>query len=188
LADRNLERKAETMKLLLRLIVVVSLLSLSGCTAGSSAPQGPSPTTTPAPQAQSDSENGADDQTTPDNRAEVVEISEKLFVAQSNDVYLNPDDYLGKTIRYEGVFVTFEYPEEVFHTVIRYGPGCCGIDQNCGFEVVWHDGQEVYVNEGDWVRVTGVLEDYDAYGYQQLRLSLISLEVLEVRGAEYVTQ
>jgi zinc transport system permease protein len=33
----------------------------------------------------------------------VIEIGEKLFIAQTNDVYLNPEDYLGKRIKLEGL-------------------------------------------------------------------------------------
>ena len=122
---------------------------------------------------------------------DVVEIREKMFIAQVNDVYYNADDYLGKAIRYEGIFSQYESPEtgQTFYLVLRYGPGCCGDDGNVGFEVVWKsEGQHTYPAPNDWVEAVGVLEEYEEGGYAYLRLALTSLTVQPVRGAEYVSQ
>ena len=113
--------------------------------------------------------------------SQVVEIKEKMFVAQTNDVYFNTDEYLGKTIKYEGIFSKYED----YYSVIRYGPGCCGVDANCGFEVIW---DKTYPNVNDWVEVVGVLEEYEENGFKYLRLSVSSLKILTKRGAEYVSQ
>jgi hypothetical protein len=116
-----------------------------------------------------------------------IEIGEKMFISQTNDIYLNVDDYLGKTVKYEGIFDVYAFPEEDFeyYSVIRYGPGCCGYDGNAGFEVVW-DGD--YPKQDDWVEAVGVLEIYEEEGYEYLRVRLSSLTVLDTRGAEYVVQ
>jgi uncharacterized membrane protein YcgQ (UPF0703/DUF1980 family) len=120
---------------------------------------------------------------------EVVEIKEKMFIAQTNDVYLNPEDYLGKTIKLEGIFQTQSYgAESPYYFVIRYGPGCCGNDGNAGFEVMWEDTDAVYPQENDWVQVVGVLGAYEEDGYPYICIGLSSLEVLETRGQEFVTQ
>jgi uncharacterized membrane protein YcgQ (UPF0703/DUF1980 family) len=118
---------------------------------------------------------------------DVVEIKEKLFIAQTNDIYYNAEDYLEKTVKYEGIFDVYEVPETglKYYSVIRYGPGCCGIDANAGFEVKWAGA---YPNANDWVEAIGVLESYEEDGYQYLRLNLSSLNVLPTRGAEYVSQ
>jgi uncharacterized membrane protein YcgQ (UPF0703/DUF1980 family) len=126
-----------------------------------------------------------------DLSGEIIEIKEKLFVAQSNDVYYNTEDYLGKTLKYEGIFQGFTDPNTglTYYSVIRYGPGCCGVDTNCGFEVKWvEDENPAYPALDEWVEVVGVLEEYEEDGWQYLRLNLTSLTVLETRGAEYVTQ
>lgn len=119
---------------------------------------------------------------------DIVEIQERLFIAQTNDIYINPEDYLGKTIKYEGIFKSstweFEEDSKTFYYVIRYGPGCCGYDGEAGFEVMW-DWQ--WPGEDDWCEAVGVLEAYEENGMQYLRLSLISLTVKEERGAEYVS-
>ena len=121
---------------------------------------------------------------------DIIEIREKMFVAQSNDIYYNAPDYLGKTLKYEGIFTEYEDPDtgEVYYSVIRYGPGCCGIDANCGFEVRWENSDAVYPQENDWVEAVGVLEAYEEDGFKYLLLNLISLQVLDVRGNENVTQ
>ncbi len=122
-----------------------------------------------------------------EHSGDVIEIKEKMFVAQTNDVYYNPEDYLGKTLKYEGLFDTYDDPSngQTYYAVIRYGPGCCGIDLNAGFEVRWN---EAYPNPNDWVEAVGVLEEYEEDGQKYLRLALSSLTVLPVRGAETVWQ
>ncbi len=122
-----------------------------------------------------------------DAESDIIEIKEKLFVAHTNDVYLNAEDYLGKILKYEGMFKSYYYDvtDQTYHSVIRYGPGCCGFDDNAGFEVIW-SGE--YPEQDDWVEAVGVLEFYEEGGYKYLRLNLSSLTVLDTRGAEYVFQ
>ena len=124
----------------------------------------------------------------PPSSGDVVEIKEKMFIAQTNDIYYNKADYLGKTIKYEGVFNVYAPSEddEKFYSVIRYGPGCCGDDANAGFEVSW---DKEYPKENDWVEAVGILEEYESDdGKKYLRLALDSLTVLTTRGAENVSQ
>jgi hypothetical protein len=123
----------------------------------------------------------------------VVEIKEKMFIAQTNDVYLNPEDYLGRTIKLEGLFKA--YSEEDYGAsycfVIRYGPGCCGNDGSAGFEVAWDEGftlEPLYPEEDAWVEAVGTLKSYEEDGFPYLYLSLSSLDVKEERGAEFVSQ
>jgi uncharacterized membrane protein YcgQ (UPF0703/DUF1980 family) len=121
----------------------------------------------------------------------IIEIKEKLFIAQTNDVYLNPEDYLGKTIKLEGLFKSETGYDADYCFVIRYGPGCCGYDGNAGFEVAWDNPAPdlgAYPEEDSWVEAVGVLDSYDENGYPYLYLSLASLTVKEPRGAEFVTQ
>lgn len=121
---------------------------------------------------------------------DIIQIKEKMFVTQMNDIYINTEDYLGKSIEYEGMFKSVYYEAEdiTYHMVIRYGPGCCGYDGESGLEVIWEDESKTYPNVDDWVRVQGVLEQYEENGYNYLRLRLNEIEVLDVRGAEYVNQ
>jgi len=117
-----------------------------------------------------------------------ITIPERQFLTQTNLIYANYEDYLGKTIQYEGIFASREdtSTDEPYYFVIRYGPGCCGNDGEVGFEVIWDDAAKAYPNENDWVAVSGVLEEFELEGYQYLRLRLISLDVLDKRGMETV--
>jgi uncharacterized membrane protein YcgQ (UPF0703/DUF1980 family) len=132
-----------------------------------------------------------------------IEIREKMFIAQTNEIYLNFEDYVGKTIRLEGLFKTDQYNEntEPYCFVLRYGPGgCCGYDGTAGFEVSWmprtgtpdHPSAVVlappYPSEDDWVEAVGTLSSYDEDGYPYPYIQLTSLTVKEQRGAEFVTQ
>jgi zinc transport system permease protein len=120
----------------------------------------------------------------------VIEIKEKMFIAQTNDVYLNADDYLGKTIKLRGLFKKERYAgiDAEYCFVRRYGPGCCGTDGNAGFEVTWDQPEKPYPGVDDWVEAVGVLGYYEEDGYPYLYLALSSLNVLDERGAEFVTQ
>jgi uncharacterized membrane protein YcgQ (UPF0703/DUF1980 family) len=118
-----------------------------------------------------------------------LEIKEKLFIAQTNDIYLNPEEYMGREIKLQGLFKTDSYTgsAESYCFVLRYGPGCCGYDGTAGFEVKWpSDHDSDYPGEDDWVEAVGILDSYDEDGYPYIYLSLKSLNVLEERGAETV--
>jgi len=119
----------------------------------------------------------------------VVEIKDKMFIAQVNEVYVNKNDYMGKTIKLEGIFKNIEYGNNNYFYVIRYGPGCCGNDGNVGFELAWKSGKgQPYPEDNTWVEATGVLDAYKEDNYSYLYLDLISLAVLDKRGQEYVSQ
>jgi len=122
-----------------------------------------------------------------------IEIKEKMFATQVTDVYLNAEDYLGKTIKLEGLFKSelYDGKDEPYRFVIRYGPGgCCGMDANVGFEIAWaKENSKPYPVVDSWVEATGVLKTYEEDGYSNyLYLDLSSLNVLSKRGAEFVKQ
>lgn len=121
---------------------------------------------------------------------EIVEITEDLFLTQVNDIYTNAGDYLGRKIKYQGIFQTMPYEEggetqEIIY-VFRNSPGCCGNDGTAGFEVVW-DGE--MPPQDSWVEVEGTLKNLkDKDGSEYLQLKLDSLKILEERGKEFVSQ
>ena len=118
--------------------------------------------------------------------SKVVELKEKMFIVQTNEIYMNRGDYLGKTIKYEGIFKENEIPaaDTKSYSVIRYVSYCCSIDGTIGFEVKW---DSEYPNIDDWVEAIGVLEEYSGSdGRKYLRLELSSLKTLPTRGAEIV--
>jgi len=124
----------------------------------------------------------------PVSKKDVVEIKEKMFISQVNDVYLNPEDYLGKTIKLEGLFKMEQGYDKAYCFVLRYGPGCCGNDGNIGFEVAWDNNKKKqYPGVDSWVEATGELKKYEEDGDMEfLYLDLVSLNVLDKRGAETI--
>lgn len=160
-------------------MLIACALLLSGCGAPSGAEAPPEPTADTA------AENLDLDVATDFD----VEIKEKLFIAQTNDVYINTDEYLGKRIKLEGMFFSYEYPptEERIKLVIRYGPGCCGDDGNAGFEVYLDDDAIALPEDNAWVEVIGELEWFQRENTWSIRLNVSHLEVKQERGAEMVT-
>lgn len=124
-------------------------------------------------------------QASDESGGKVIEIKEKMFIAQTNEIYYNAKDYLGKTIKYEGILKVHEVygTDTKYYSVIRYGPGCCSTDENAGFFVEW---DKEYPNPNDWVEAVGVLKEYDENGKKTLCLALTSLKTLSKRGAETV--
>ncbi|MHB9296192.1 zinc transport system permease protein [Pillotina sp. SPG140] len=117
-----------------------------------------------------------------------IEIKEKMFIAQVNDIYLNTDDYIGKTIKVAGLFKVEDYGKNPYYFILRYGPGCCGTDGTVGFEVAWDGAETSYPAVDDWVEAVGTLSMYQENGYPYLYLALSELNVLDERGAEFVSQ
>jgi uncharacterized membrane protein YcgQ (UPF0703/DUF1980 family) len=131
----------------------------------------------------------------------VFEIREKMFIQQCNDIYLNPDEYLGRTVKLEGIYE--EYTDEIddeingingtsgtFRYVIRYGPGCCGNDGVAGFQVLFDGLGDLDKNpapkQNDWVEAVGTVEWDDREEEVSVLLKLSRLTVMEKRGAEFV--
>ena len=83
--------------------------------------------------------------------ADILEIGEKMFLTQIDDIYFYFDDYKDKTIIVEGMYSLFYSAEGVKDTpvVFRYGPGCCGNDGWGGF-LLNYDG--AYPEENEWIR------------------------------------
>lgn len=119
------------------------------------------------------------------NDSDVFEIKEKMFIAQCNDIYLNPDEYMNRTIKVEGMYNEYEDPStgKARCYVYRNGPGCCGNDGVAGFEILYEGDAP---KPKDWIAVEGKIEVIGESGSEYVALRLSSLKVLDVRGAEYV--
>lgn len=115
---------------------------------------------------------------------EVIEITDNYFIEQTNDVYLNLKDYLGKTIKMEGLIYT--YPDgqgNTYYAVVRNTPGCCGNDGLAGIDIKY-DGEYPEVNT--WVQITGIVESYKVYDKDTPVLKITSMEETET-GTTFVT-
>ena len=131
--------------------------------------------------------NNTESHVTADN---IIEIRERMFIGQVNEIYLNANDYLGKIIKLEGVFKQEQHAGNQYNFVVRYGPGCCGDDGLVGFYVSWAENQiQEYPKEDSWVEAIGELKLRRGNGTSQYPyLELSSLAVLDRRGVEFVTQ
>jgi len=118
---------------------------------------------------------------------EIVEIRERMFATHISDVYMNPQNYLDKIIKLEGVYLRYEISEfEIYNFIIRYyNDGCCS--DEVGFEVKWPDDGQ-HPDSYSWVEAMGVLKRSGAGADSLLYLDLVSLNVLNRRGAEFVRQ
>jgi zinc transport system permease protein len=172
-------------------ISVIAALLVSGCRDGRVIAYGQMPENTGGEQAPAANVSAVPKKVSGGRAKDaLVEIKEKMFLAQTNDVYLNPAEYMGKTLKLEGIFKREQYGEKAYCFVLRYGPGCCGSDGNAGFEVSWDTTQAEgnYPNTDDWVQATGTLQRYEEEGAPYLYIALTELKKLDKRGAEYVTQ
>ena len=116
----------------------------------------------------------------------VIEIRERMFMTQIQDIYLNANDFLGRTIQLEGIFLGMIWDGASYNYVVRgFSDGCCG--GNVGFEVLWPQGRpNQFPENNSWVEAKGVLKLFQGDSSRNLYLELISLNVLETRGAEIV--
>lgn len=116
---------------------------------------------------------------------DILEIKDKMFLTQINDIYFNYERYKDKTIIVEGMFTYLEsyFDNSKFPAVYRRGPGCCGNDGWGGFILDW---KGTYPELEAWIKVVGkpVIKEYK--GYQDLYLEVVSLDVKQERGLEFV--
>ena len=102
----------------------------------------------------------------------ILEIADPDFASQIQQIQFFQNDFLGRTIRYEGLFLSSYWEGEAIYFVARLEGGCCGFH---GFEVYLNDIARF--DDETWVEVTGILEEFfveDAERYF-LRLNVISL-------------
>lgn len=87
---------------------------------------------------------------------EMVVITDNFFIQQTDDIYLNIDEYIGKTIKIEGLIYPYaDEKENLYYAVIRNTPGCCGNDGISGIDIRY-DGD--YPEANTWVEVIGTIE------------------------------
>ena len=93
----------------------------------------------------------------------MIEITDNYFIQQTNDVFFNTDEYIGKSIKIEGFVYSYEDYEtgNICHSVIRNTPGCCGADGLAGLDIRY---DKKYPAENTWVEVIGVIGTDTVFG------------------------
>lgn len=174
------------MKRLLLLLIITATI-IAGCNQDNSKGDTPLESATKNEGTQTVNEDKTNEVNPSSTENEIVEIKEKMFIAETNEIYLNKEEYIGKKIKLEGMFDEqhSEEKDKTYYHVYRNGPGCCGNDGVAGFEVIW---DKEYPKINDWVEAIGTLEEYEDEGYHYMRIRLTELNVLEERGKEFVSQ
>lgn len=116
-----------------------------------------------------------------DSKDGIINISDGIFLALVNDIYVNKDEYLGKKVRISGQNVRFEDKDtgEVIYAILREGPGCCYNDSVIGFEYIT-DGK--YPEKDKWYEMIGeVIVDKYKSG-KVVKLKLIEIKEVEPKG------
>lgn len=114
-----------------------------------------------------------------------LDITDNYFIAQTNDVYLNYNEYEGKIVRIEGYFYVYQdsVTGENYYAVIRNAPGCCGNDGLAGLDILY-DGE--YPAENTWIQVVGKIDKYSEKDPTPV-IKVISLEETS-EGTGFVNQ
>ena len=127
----------------------------------------------------------------------VITVRENMFITQINDINLNYKTYLGKTVKIEGMFKEFTWDGKTMYYVYRMTPGCCGDDGIIGFEMSWEEDYQgfsanpdadIFPDANEWIEVQGEIKSYEKFDYPFLYLAIAELNVLDERGAEFVSR
>lgn len=132
-----------------------------------------------------DTPNTAEPRTYTEDEIE-LDITEDKYVSCVNDIYVYTEDYLGKMIRIEGIYLGETFEGRDYHYIYRHGPGCCDTDgEMCGFEFTYNGDMP---KNGDWIEVVGTLRQYLEGNLAYLTLDAISVTIKDERGQEDVKE
>lgn len=115
------------------------------------------------------------------NKADIV-MQDNYFITQINDIYINYEQYLGKTIEIEG----FPMSYQDLKFVGRYGPGCCVNDGYAYLEYETNEQLEL-VDEKDWIKVKGTIEKGFDGSQIYIYIKATSIEKMDTRGNDTVS-
>lgn len=127
---------------------------------------------------------GAEENNESEQQEDVIGIGQRFFIQQMAEIHMNASLYMGRAIRYEGMFWNVECPFTGVdrHFVVRFASACCGGGGAIGFEIEM--GYLAPFPDDAWVEITGILGECETDGF--LYLAAISVIELEERGEEVV--
>ena len=116
--------------------------------------------------------------------SELIEITDNYFIEQTNDIYINLEDYIGKRVKFEGLVYSYEDEKgSILYAVVRNTPGCCGNDGLAGIDVRY---DKTYPKENTWVEVEGVINK-ETVDNDELPVVIVSSMVEKKEGKTFVT-
>lgn len=114
----------------------------------------------------------------------ILEITDNFFIEQTNDIYYNLNDYLGKTIKIEGFITNYKDSNgDICYAVTRNTPGCCGNDGVAGLDIRC---EEEYPELKTWVEVIGVIGKDKVYDDEIPAIQVTSIKAKQ-EGKTFVT-
>lgn len=114
----------------------------------------------------------------------MVVITDNFFIQQTNDIYINPKNYIGKTIKIEGLVYSYEETSgDICYAVVRNTPGCCGSDGLAGIDIRYNKD---YPELDKWIEVVGVIGS-DIVDGENIPVILVSSITEKEAGKTFVT-
>ena len=114
----------------------------------------------------------------------ILEIKDNFFIEQTNDIYLNYKDYVGKTVKMEGLVYSYQDDNgDTCYAVVRNTPGCCGNDGLAGLDIRY---DKDYPKVNTWIEVVGVIGTDTMYGETIPAIQVSTMEEKE-QGTTFVT-
>ena len=94
---------------------------------------------------------------------DLTRMSATMVYAEVLNIMMDPDSYIGKTIRMAGLFSAWEEEGQMFYScIVEDATACCGQ----GIEFVWtgeHEWPDDYPVLDSEIEVTGVFDQYEAF-------------------------
>ena len=123
---------------------------------------------------------GCTDQTAPKSAGQVdldlTELSVTLVAAEVNNMKIHPDDYMGKTVKIDGLYIALDDDGDGIFSHYLIVDQCC-----LRLEFVWngdHTYPDDYPNPNTELQMTGVYKKYEEAGQARYCLSVDDFTVL----------
>ena len=102
---------------------------------------------------------------------DLTHMSATMVYSEVFDMLSVPENYMGKTVRMDGLFTGYRDPESgryYYACIIQYATDCCAP----GIEFVLAEPRdpEDYPREGDFITVSGTFDAYEENGFQYVQL------------------
>ncbi len=114
---------------------------------------------------------------------DLTEMGEDMVYATVYQMMMEPDAYIGKTVKMRGIYnsVWYEPTQQYYqYVIIEDAMACCAQ----GIEFIWEDGSHIYPEEypeqGEYIEVVGIFETYKEDNDENLycRLNNSTMEIV----------
>ena len=102
-------------------------------------------------------------------------LSSTMVYAEVYNIMMEPESYVGKTIKMEGLYYADNYTDKSYHfVIISDATACCAQ----GLEFIWL-GDHSYPKSDTEVEVVGIFESYEENGQRYYRIDAHKVENLD---------